>query len=90
MRQIHHDAIARDLGHDRCGGNRKGSCVAFDDGRCRNGQVAGQAIAVDQYVIWAPGQGIYGAAHGQVAGLKYVDFVDLFDAGHADRSLGTF
>lgn len=85
--QIGHDPVARDLGDDAGGGNGQHLAIALDDRLCRAGQIGGQAVAVDQQMVWGMWQGGDGAAHGKVCGVEDVQRVDLGRAGMADADL---
>ncbi len=88
LRQIHHDAIAGDLGHDRRRRDRQRTGISLDHGK-RGYSIAGRDhIAVDQQVVRSARQPVDRAQHGQVTGAQDVDFVDLFDAGMSHRHVG--
>lgn len=72
-----HDAVARDLGDDARCGNGHHFRITLDHGMRRTGQIAGQAITVNQQMIRQARQRGNGALHRKIGGLQDIERIDL-------------
>src|SRR5579862_47621 len=81
--EIHHHAVARDLGDDRCGGDAEALAIATDDFRLRQFEAWNQAT-VNQYVAGSEPQGFERAAARGHRRPKDVETIDLVHFGDAD------
>ena len=85
--QADHQSIARDLGDNRCGGDRCGGRVAADNQAFGAGK-ARRAVAVDQrevgHAAKPPRQCGDGPSHRQERRLQNVEAVDLFNRANTD------
>ena len=78
-----HVVVAIGLGENGSGGNREIGGIAFDHGGVGNARIGAEAVAVDEQVLGAEGEGCNGAVHGQEGGVEDVDAVDFFGRDHA-------
>lgn len=83
--QVFHQAVARDLGQDRGGGNGEAEAVGPGQGPVRTGQ-GGGVKAVHQGGVRNDLQLGHGSFHGKQAGLQDIDLVDFLDAGLTDAA----
>jgi hypothetical protein len=78
-----HQAIPRDLGHNRGGGNRNAAGIPFDDSDLGQRQ-GGTMVSVDQQKISLGLKMPNGHSHRQQCGLKDVDAVDNLRIDNTD------
>jgi len=84
-----HDPVAGHLGDDAGRRDRERTAVAFDDGIVRKRET-GDWQSIDQAMVGAAGEGVDGAAHGQVGGPQDIELVDfeVIRRGHGPEDLG--